>query len=395
MSLPVTQPDRGVRSNGAQPQGYGPNDIPAGASTTPLQPRETNRECRVEVDAIDEAHWYDLLEQFEDANIYQTWAYEQARSSREGTSRIVVRWGEEVIALAQVRIVKVPLLTLGIAYVRWGPVWRRRGRAADPEIFRLAMRALRQEYVEKRGLTMRVLPLLFRDCDSAFESMLAEEGFVPVPHDRPDRTLLLDVNRPLSEVRAGLRSHWKRCLKSAEKNNLEIVEGTGEDVFQAFVGIYRELLTRKKFPEPNNIEEFVAVQRALPERFKMRIRLCKSAGTVCAGLVSSAVGNTAVYLFGATGDSGLKVGGSYLLHWNLIETLIRSGVPVYDLNGINPVKNPGTHRFKAELCGDKGRDTFFLGRFESHPGRINRSCIRLVDGLRAASRSLRSRRLAS
>lgn len=35
---------------------------------------------RSDVDRIDEDGWYLLLEQFDDASIYQTWAYGQVRS---------------------------------------------------------------------------------------------------------------------------------------------------------------------------------------------------------------------------------------------------------------------------------------------------------------------------
>jgi len=144
--------------------------------------------------------------------------------------------------------------------------------------------------------------------------------------------------------------------------------------------------------KPNDIEQFVQMQRRLPDRFKLQISLCKSGDTLCAGLISSALGKTAIYLFGATSDIGLNVGGAYALHWRLIEGLREKGVDTYDLNGINPVENPGTYRFKSDLCGSHGRDTHFLGRFEAHAGVMSRSCILLGDGLRAASRTLKRMR---
>ena len=125
----------------------------------------------------------------------------------------------------------------------------------------------------------------------------------------------------------------------------------------------------------------------------MKIMLCKSGDKLCAGVICSAIGNTGVYLFGATSDAGLKARGAYLLHWRLIEWLKQSGVSTYDLHGINPVTNPGTYRFKADLCGNNGREVYFLGRFESSTSPLSRSCVACGDSLRRVYQNLR-RKLA-
>ncbi|MBV6434750.1 MAG: hypothetical protein IANPNBLG_05034 [Bryobacteraceae bacterium] len=348
-------------------------------------------EYQWEADRVSEAEWYELLDLFDDANIYQTCAYEGARGGQPA-SRLILKQGEDVVAMAQARIVRVPLVKIAVAYVRWGPLWKRRGRPANPGIFRQALRALRAEYVSRRDMTLRLLPVVFQDASTPFNCILAEEGFTPVGIDRPDRTLMLDVSRPVEEIRADLKPHWRRKLKSTEKAGLEIIECVDEESFRKFVTIYGEMVLRKKFVKPNDIEHFVQMQRRLPDRFKLQISLCKLGDTLCAGLISSALGKTAIYLFGATSDMGLNVGGAYALHWRLIEGLREKGVDTYDLNGINPVENPGTYRFKSDLCGGHGRDTHFLGRFEAHPGVRNRSCIFLGDGVRAVSRALRRMR---
>jgi hypothetical protein len=61
------------------------------------------------------------------------------------------------------------------------------------------------------------------------------------------------------------------------------------------------------------------------------------------------------------------------------------------LNGINPDKNPGTYKFKSDMAGKHGRDVHYVGRLDSHPGRIRVLCIELGDHLRAAYRTLKAR----
>lgn len=343
-----------------------------------------------EVDAVDESHWSEVLARFDDANIYQTWSYDEVRAGRENISHLVLKKDGNVVALAQARIMKLPVLSAGIAYVRWGPLWRR-GSDADPEIFRQAIRALRNEYARTRGLVLRLYPILFDDDSSLLAPILEEEGFSSEGQEKPDRTLLLNLNPSLDELRKGLRQHWHRYLKVAEKSGLEVVEGTDDKLFEMFIKMYRELLDRKGFAEPNDINEFRRMQSSLPDKFKMKVMLCMSEGEPVAGLVTSAIGKTAIYLFGATSNAGLKKRGAYLLHWKFIEWLKGNGFTTYDLHGINPVTNPGTYKFKSDLCGENGRDVYFVGRFDSCTSMLSSSFVSGGDKLRTVVRSLKKR----
>lgn len=361
------------------------------ASSTGREMRPLRDGYRSEIDSVDEATWFRIIEQFDDVNIYQTWSYDEVRCGRENISHLLLRKDGTVVAAAQSRLVRLPFIRAGIAYVRWGPIWRRHGAAQqDPETFRQAIRALRNEYACGRGLVIRLHPVLFRDPSSGFASVLNEEGFW-ASGESPDRTLCLDVSRPLEDLRSGLRPHWRRYLKVAENNGLEIIEGSDRGLFDDFIRLYREMVDRKRFVEPNDIRQFRAAQERLPERFKMKIMLCKSGDELCAGLICSAIGDTGVYLFGATSNTGREVKGAHLLHWRVIEWLKQNGVSTYDLNGINPVTNPGTYRFKADLCGNNGRDVYFLGRFESYTSPLSRSCVACGDSLRGMYQNLRKK----
>jgi lipid II:glycine glycyltransferase (peptidoglycan interpeptide bridge formation enzyme) len=190
----------------------------------------------------------------------------------------------------------------------------------------------------------------------------------------------------MEELREGMKSHWKRELKAAERNRLEIMTGTGQELFDAFIQMYREMVSRKRFVEPNDIHQFRLIQKRLPEPLKMKIMLCRSGAQLCAGVISSAMGNTAMYLFGATSNAGMKTNGSYLLQWKLIEELKRRKVSLYNLNGVNPTKNPGTYKFKDDLAGSNGRHVGFLGRFDANGNILNSRLIQLIDVMKMTRR---------
>jgi len=350
--------------------------------------RELAKGYKSEVDNIDEETWCRLLGEFDGANIYQTWSYGEVMSGRRNVSHVVLRKEGEIVAIALARIVRLPVINVGIAYVRWGPLWRHRRGIADAETFCQAVRALRNEYVGARGLVLRVFPNICGEEVDGFARILGEEGFAPVSSQMRDRTILIDLIPSLEELRTGIKRNWKRNLKVAEEAGLEITEGSSDELFEAFIAMYKETVARKQFTEPNDINQFRMIQANLPEKQKMQILLCRSGEGPCAGLVWNALGEMAIELFAATSEAGLASRGSYLLRWKLVEKLKRGGFSTYDLNGINPITNPGGYKFKSELAGKNGKDVYFLGRFDSHANGVSYWCVQLGESLKQIYRTM-------
>ena len=378
-----------MTGQGRNSGGYG------GRSSSTCEPMAKKKALKLdsgytsEVDAIDEQDWYQVLERFDDANIYQTWAYAAVTCGRRNVSHLILRKDGVEVAIAQARIAKLPLLNVGIAYIHWGPLWRRDGIDADMDVFRQAIRALRIEFVHKRGLVLRLFPVLYNDDPPCLKAILADEGFSPLAQDTPGRTVLMDLRPSIENLHEGMKSHWKRELKVAERKGLEVIEGSGEPLFDSFIDIYREMVSRKRFVEPNDINQFRVIQAQLPERFKMKILLAKTGDDICSGLICGAIGKTAIYLFGATSNTGMKSRGSYLLQWRLLESLKQGATTNYNLNGINPEKNPGTYKFKSDLSGQNGKDVYYMGRFDSRGSVLSSACVDCGEMLRKLRRTFK------
>lgn len=340
-----------------------------------------------DIDQVDEARWYELLDEFDDANIYQTWAYGLVRSGRPNMSHLVVKEGGKVVGIAQSRIMQAPMIRAGVAYVMWGPLWRRKGEAPNIDVLRQVVRALRNEYAVKRQLLVRLSPALFEEHHASILPILEEEGFARRA-GKNSRTILMDVTPSIDKLHTRLRAHWQRELKVALKQQLHIIEGVEDHLVEQFIVMYKEMVARKQFREPNDIHEFREIQRRLPQPYKMRVMLCRAAAGLCAGGIVSAIGDTALYLFGATSSAGMKSRGSYLIQWSLIERLKAMQVPRYDLNGINPETNPGTYKFKSDLAGDEGLDLRFMGQFEAYQSLVSLACVTMGEKLRSIRRSV-------
>ena len=303
-----------------------------------------------EFDTVDEAGWHALLDRFADASLYQAWAWQSAPGLPGHASRLVLRRDGEVVAAAQARVVRLPLLPLGVAYVRWGPMWRLRGRPPEPAVLAAALRALRDEYTLHRGLSLRVLPYQFED-EPTLAPWQSAAGFARRPGEVGQRTLLMPIDVPPEALRARMDQKWRNGLNRAERHGLQLEEGDDETLFARFSTIHREMRKRKGFRAMSDPDALRALQPRLPERHRMRVFLASSQGETAAGVVCSQIGDFGLYLHGATSDCGMRTQASYLLQWCTLQWLQQRGARCYNLHGIDPEANPGTYHFKAGLAG--------------------------------------------
>jgi lipid II:glycine glycyltransferase (peptidoglycan interpeptide bridge formation enzyme) len=294
-----------------------------------------------------------MLDLFDDANIYQTAAYGGVRWGEKNLSRLVLKRDGEIMGMAQIRVIRPTPLKFGMAYLRWGPLWERHCRPFDPEVpIRLAC-AIEDEYLTKRKLFVRILPNAFAGSQRAEMFRFAFSRFKGETAGSREtyRTFLVDIAPPVEELRKRLDGKWRNMLKQAERNSLTVISGQGTEEYRAFYEIYSQMRKRKAFETKVDAEEFGRIQEALPELQRMQVLICHDKGVPVAGLVATAMGNGAIYLLGATSDTGLNSRGAYLLQWTLICWLKERGIRWYDLGGIDPEGNPGVHHFKKGLSG--------------------------------------------
>jgi lipid II:glycine glycyltransferase (peptidoglycan interpeptide bridge formation enzyme) len=318
----------------------------------------------IEIDKIDRDGWNQLITQFSDATVYQTWSYGSVGRRPDDVSHIVLKAGDEIIGCCQVIIRRVlPLFGVGIADIKWGPLCRKDEKPADPEILRQSIQQLKREYGAKRNLLLRIWPHATREQKASTLSILEAEGFRRNTAAGAYRTLHLALSPSLDELRGNLSQRWRRQLNKAEKNGLTLIEGTSDELYRTFFSLGKEMRERKKFVPGVDYETYGRIQADLPASLKMRIVICESQGEPICASVYSAIGDTGIYLLGATGDSGLRLNAGFLIHWHMIGRLKESGVRYYDLGGIDQIANPGVTDFKLGLAGRQGYEVELLGEF--------------------------------
>jgi len=325
----------------------------------------------VEVGQLDRIAWSMILRSFGDGSIRQTWSYGAQQWGEHCLSHLVLRDGDgEPIAAAQVGIPMLGPVRIGLARVEWGPMWRRMGRSSDAIVLREALKALRDEYVGKRGFVLSVRPQLYSqfcpECGDIFE----QQGFVRDRTEARYSTLLASLTAPEEQLRAGLLPKWRNQLARAERSGIAVRMGTDDRMFAVFLQLLDETTDRKHFTPGADCRSFARMQQDLPEPLKMRVIIAERAGLPLAGAVCSAVGDTGVYLFGATARDGLKVAASNLVQWRAMRWLCEQGCEWYDLGGVDERRNPGVFHFKRGIAGKNGIMVVSIGSFVASRSRL-------------------------
>jgi lipid II:glycine glycyltransferase (peptidoglycan interpeptide bridge formation enzyme) len=338
------------------------------------------------IDRTDKMEWSNILQEFEDANFYQTWSYGELNWNIGNVSHLVLKKNGEIVALAQLRIVSLPIIKKGVAYLSRGPVWRRQGREQDYNIFRNMIKALHKVYVVENGLLLRIRPNEILDGSNIIHKILLEEGFEKKSFAVPDRTLIMDLTPSMEELRQNLLRKWRQALARAERlSTLDLDCGSSEEHYSIAFGIYKEMHGRKQFTEFVDMERHGLIQQDLPEPLKMKILICRLNGEPIAAIGWSSIGDVGLPLIAATGTKSvaLSTNASNLLWWKMIEDMKASGCRFCDVGGIDPELNPGGYKFKTGLMGKNGRDVCFLDPYEACQSSLSSFLVSYGEKLRA------------
>lgn len=335
----------------------------------------------------DDARWNCLAEGFLDHNYRQCAAYARAMATRANAGMENIGFGEEpvVAGLASVRVKPVGFLGTGIAYVSGGPLVDGDGDGVSEDRLEMSIAELRREYVERRGLVLRISPCVGNPASKSMEERCYEaNGFSVSSHLAAERTIVVDVDRPLAEIRDGFAAKWRRDLNRAEREPIEVSFGQGLELFEEFQGLFDELVARKELAVALGADFYTDVQEQLPQNERLHIGIARVDGVPAAGVVASILGDTGVYLLGASNDAGRRTRAAYLLQWRVIEAAVERGCRWYDLGGVDPAGNPGVYRFKARMGGV---EVSAPGPYECAPGPITRRTVRASEKVfRAVSR---------
>ena len=315
------------------------------------------------IDSLDQDEWETYAKDFTDYSIYQTWAYQQVRCEMDGQkiSRIVVKDGDgRVVTMCQLRIKQVRPLRLTVGYAQRGPLMCRRDGVTEG--LGEAIVALRRSYLEGTVNVLRIVPNIADDEKGQEEVRILEScGLNRVASSPRYHTMVFPLFEDEQAMCSRFDRSWRRELKKAEQNRLEIKEGTSSEYFDILKRIYVSAIKRKGF-RGLNPEIFVRTQKLLSPPEKMRVIVAYHGGMPISAHASSYLGFSGEGILAASTEKGLECGASYLVWWRALLSAKQSGMKVYDLGGIDPRRNPTVYQFKKRMGAD---ECYFIGEFEA------------------------------
>jgi len=321
---------------------------------------------KVDIDNFSQDDWERYAGEFADYSIYQTWSYQQTRAEKDNqqVNCVVIKdENGEVATMGHIRIRTIKAIGLKVGYIQWGPLVRAADGTSKCHVE--ALKALRSYYVGPKVNVLRIVPNVCGDeTGQKLSEMLVSSGFQPTRSVRPYHTMLFPLNITEDQIRSRFHRKWRSSLRRAERNNIEIKEGTDEEYFKVLDRLYMSAQKQKGF-KGLDMQLFIRTQQMLPPRQKMNVVLAYYNGQPLTADVTSYLGDTAVGIFQASSKEGLRLGASYLVWWKALLSAKRAGMKRYDLGGVDPKNNPNVFEFKSRMGA---HEIFHIGAFEACAG---------------------------
>jgi lipid II:glycine glycyltransferase (peptidoglycan interpeptide bridge formation enzyme) len=145
--------------------------------------------------------------------------------------------------------------------------------------------------------------------------------------------------RTEDDVLKGMNQLWRRNIKKAAKQGVEITSSASAAealaLLPAFHELYVHTAERDHFT-PRPLSYFRTMVEALgsEEPDRIRLYLAHHEGDLVAATIAIRVGGHAWYSYGASSTEKREVRGSNGVQWEMIRDALAAGADVYDLRGI-------------------------------------------------------------
>ena len=142
------------------------------------------------------------------------------------------------------------------------------------------------------------------------------------------------AGRTEDDVLAGMNQQWRRNIKKAAKEGVEVTRGEAADL-KAFHDLYAHTAERDHFtPRPLSYFQTMFEAMSAEEPDRITLWLGRHEGDLVAATISVRVGTHAWYSYGASSTEKREVRGSNGVQWAMIQDALAKGAEVYDLRGI-------------------------------------------------------------
>lgn len=269
----------------------------------------------------------------------QTALWGQARLAvdRIPETRWVVKEAGEVVLMARVEERRIP----GLGRVAWIP----RGPTVHPKADQARLAEFFRQHLHEQGYILAVM--------TQWREQFQQTGSpTSVSRAGPQQTLWIDLQLGRDRLWQALDKQWRYGVGRAERSGVSLEQTVDPEVVDRFFQLCRDISQVKGFNLPASaplMQRLIGLGRAGP--VQARLFVAQYEGRLGAGAFILRCGDSIHYLWGGTDRELSKLRVGEAVQWAVIEWALAEGCRLYDLEGIDPVNNPGTYAFKKKMGG--------------------------------------------
>lgn len=203
-------------------------------------------------------------------------------------------------------------------------------------------------------------------CRATMESLqceLRQRGFIAcisnqysvsqINEVRQSTTIWIDLTVGLEALSKALDSQWRYGARRAVREGVKVRTTTVAADVSGFCRMCSTLSESKGFALPGSEALMHELVRSSPidGPVKMTLYVGEVDGVMAGGALIATSGSHIHYMWGASDRRFSKYRVSEALQWQAIQDGVAAGMTRYDLEGIDPVGNPGVYEFKRKMGG--------------------------------------------
>lgn len=206
------------------------------------------------------------------------------------------------------------------------------------------------------------------ELEKEFAEMLRRKDFCLAIHDRyaaldapielnnpgQVKTIWIDLTQGQEELEKKLDNQWRYGFKRAAREGVLVRQSIEEKDVEVFFSMCQQISQNKKFDLPGSIALLAELLHGSSNREQSTaLFVAYHHGEIAAGAMTARSGQHVHYLWGAADRKYSKQRAGEAVQWAVIQWAIKQGCSRYDLEGIDPVNNPGTYQFKKKMGGNE------------------------------------------
>ena len=289
------------------------------------------------VDVTDQKKWDEFVKSHEESNFLQSWDFYEFHQARG--KKIVRRavMDDESIMGVYAGVVETAKRGRYLA-IAGGPIvdW------ANKKIVRTVFDDIREQGSKLDCVFVRVRPQL--ELSEKSLKLMEELGLKKAPmYLSVEYAGVLDLQRSEEEILAGASQGFRRKLRKASKNDIEITADTNDESIEEFCKLEKLHAERQKYVAFSS--EFLKKQfEAFKKGDEILIYTARKDGEILAQNFMIFYGPEASYHYGVSSELGTKYSAAPLLHMEAMKEARKRGCIRYNLWGIVE-PNETSHRF--------------------------------------------------